>query len=197
MDYYSYAPLHRLDRPLVLVGLPGADVGKTARAFNLLTGIPFVWVDRQVEHVLGRSVELVHLEEGAGARIAAEADVWARVFAARTPPVVAASDVSLDDPGVRADVAARTTPVLLDVDLDLAVSRIRSAGEADARAHVALRGAGPFDARAVRAALAPHALAIEALCALRPDVQRVPVGDDPPLTVAERVAASLGALPAR
>ena len=94
-DYYSYAPLVRLQKPLLLCGLPGADVAMTARVATMLTGLQLVSVDRRVEHLASNAAELVEFREGREQRLALEEQVIAEALGRRSPPVIAASPVTL------------------------------------------------------------------------------------------------------
>lgn len=185
-DYYSYAPLHRLPRPVALVGLPGAEAGRTGRTMSLLSGIPFVWVDRHVEHALGRSVELVQREQGAEARLVEERTLMATVFTRRVPHLIALSDVTYTDPGLVAAIEAQADVVLLHLDVDSAVDRIWAQHAADPKQHWALLEAG----RATRPAVRDRLLALERRTRHLSHV--VLVGTRTPTEVAEQLLADLG-----
>lgn len=188
MDYYGYAPLATLPRPLALCGLPGSDVGKTARAINLITGIPFVWIDRQVEHKLGRSVELVSLEQGLDPRFAAEREVLDEVLQARTPPLVALTDVTLTAPALRTLVADQMDVVQLHLTIDEAATRVVQQAAKDARAHYALRQAQRVEPAVIRPRLDRLAEPLKGLGRV------VRVQGRSPLEVARQIAQELGAM---
>jgi shikimate kinase len=182
-DYYSWKPTLRLTRPLVLCGVPGAGVGRTARAVNLLTGVPFVWLDRRVEHQLGRSVEVVQFREGHGPRVVIEREVLAEARASAEPPVVALSDVTYEDPALARLLEDTCEVVLLHVDVDTAVERILDAAARDERAHWALREGGAVDRGELRRRLVEHEQRYRHLARV------VLVRDRSPLAVAEQLVA--------
>lgn len=185
-DYYSYRPLLQLDRPLTLVGIPGSEVGRTARAMNLMSGVPFVWLDRQVEHRLGRSVELVQREEGPAPRLIHERAVVDELLARGDKPIVAASDLTFSDPWLRERLEGHTDVVLLHVDVDTALALVERQAKDDARQHWALRQGGAASPATVRRAL------VEAERRVRHLSRVVLVRDRPPLAVAEDLLRSLG-----
>lgn len=63
-DYYDPQPSLRLSRPIVLAGQVGAGTRMIGRALCGRTGLPFVEVDRQIEHESGRSLARIAVEEG-------------------------------------------------------------------------------------------------------------------------------------
>ncbi|MCB9682608.1 MAG: hypothetical protein H6733_14175 [Alphaproteobacteria bacterium] len=185
-DYYAYTPLLRLERPLALVGAPGAAVERTARAVNLLSGLPLVAVDRRVEHLLGRSVELVQLESGSTPRTETEAGVLREAVAARTKPIVALTDVTYTDDALQALVETEMDVVLLHLDLADALERVAAEAVADRRKHYALTQAGRASPDEVRAALEVR------LARYRHLARVVPVAGRAPLEVAQGLLADLG-----
>ena len=146
-DYYSYKPTAQLERPLVLAGLPGVDVGKTARVVNMLTGVPLVWLDRRASHLLGRSIEIAPRQE----RIAAERDLL-KTFLARTPPVIAASQLTLTDPLCR-ELLRDCTRIHLAISIENSLERVQQRSAEDLRAFHFLREGRPFDPSALRPVL--------------------------------------------
>ena len=62
-DYYDPQPCLRLSRPIVLAGQIGAGTRLIGRALCARTGLPFVEVDRQIEHEAGRSLTRIAVEE--------------------------------------------------------------------------------------------------------------------------------------
>lgn len=182
-DYYSWKATLRLERPLVLCGVPGAGVGRTARAVNLLTGVPFVWIDRRVEHQLGKSVEVVQFREGSGPRLAIERDVIDEVRAFPERPVVALSDVTYEDLALARLLEDTCEVVLLHVDVDTAVERVLAAAAKDERAHWALREGGAVDRAELRRRIVEHEQRYRHLARV------VLVRDRPPLAVAEQLVA--------
>ena len=56
-DYYSPHPTTILKRPLALCGFWGAQIPETAVGIASVTGIPFVDVERRLEHHLGMRLQ--------------------------------------------------------------------------------------------------------------------------------------------
>ena len=70
--YYSPHPRWTLVRPLVLAGPLGTGTRAIARAIVGRTGLPFVDVDRRIEHEVGASLATL-ARDGGPLRVAAEA----------------------------------------------------------------------------------------------------------------------------
>ena len=64
MGYYDPYPLIYLDQPLCLIGFMGSDVHSVAYFLSSLSGVPFVELDKLVEHEVGMSLAQLYLEEG-------------------------------------------------------------------------------------------------------------------------------------
>ena len=64
MGYYDPYPLVYLDRPVCLIGFMGSEVHSIGYFISTLTGIPFVELDKLVEHDVGMSLAQLYLEEG-------------------------------------------------------------------------------------------------------------------------------------
>lgn len=143
-DYYSYAPLARLARPVFVCGLPGAQPALTARVATMLTGLPLISVDRRVEHLASTSVELVEFREGRAKRLALESMVLLDALGRRTPQVIAGSSVTVSDPRLVRTLAGADW-VLLSMTPAEALAAMKAQVEADARQHYALRAGGPVD----------------------------------------------------
>jgi hypothetical protein len=182
-DYYSYKPTVRLERPVLLAALPGIDVGKTARVINMLTGVPLLWLDRRASHLLGRSVEIAPRQE----RIAAERALLLQ-FLQRTPPVIAASHLTLLDPGCR-DLLSDVRGVHLAQSVSASLDAIREQSAGDPRAFHALREGRTFDADALRPGLED----LEAELLRLPE--QVPVEGRPPLDLGRALLERLGIVP--
>lgn len=185
-DYYGYAPLLTLDRPLVVCGLPGTAVGRTARAMNLLSGIPFVWVDRRVEHIVGMSVERLQGPDAHARRLEAERTVLDEALGQRIAPLVALSDATYDDVALAKRLEADADVLLLHLDLDAATERVFVDAARDVRKHWALTDGGQATRETVRARLAERDVRYRHLARV------VLVGDRPPLAVAQQILDDLG-----
>ena len=138
-DYYGYRPLMQLERPVALFGIPGTRIGRTGRAINLVSGLAFVWMDRRVEHKLGRSVQRAEIEEARVERIAAEREALAEALSRRAPPVIVLSDVTLTDPAMADRIAKTCQLVRVEIDVDEALVRIERDVQEDARRHWTFR----------------------------------------------------------
>ena len=123
--YYSHLPTRALERPLALVAFPGDEHHRAGHSLAARTGIPFVDVDRWVEHEAGQSLwELVdHLGEAAYRRL--EAAQVRRALAALPASIIALGDGSLLDDGSRQSVLREATLVHLNRDLANAYWRLR------------------------------------------------------------------------
>lgn len=64
MAYYDPYPLVNLDKPLCLVGFMGCDIHSIGYFIASLTGLPFVEVDKLIEHEVGMSLAQLYLERG-------------------------------------------------------------------------------------------------------------------------------------
>jgi shikimate kinase len=144
-DYYGYAPLVTLDRPLALCGLPGSEPGATARVVSMFTGVPLVRVDDQVSHLAGRAYDLLVLQDGVDAALDLEEQVLDKALAKRTCPVIGLSVYSLQRPSARRRLLETCEVRYLCMPLSESVDRVAKASEADARQHAAVRQGGPAD----------------------------------------------------
>ena len=146
-DYYGYAPLAHLERPLVLCGLPGSEPGATARVVSMFTGLGLVRVDDQVAHLAGQAYDLLVMKEGVDAALDLEQKVLDKAFAKRSPPVIGLSTFTLQRPALREALLASCDVRYLSMTLEEAVHRVRVAALADPRRYAAVRGGDPPDAR--------------------------------------------------
>jgi shikimate kinase len=188
MGYYGDHPsdagddpdLAALDRPLLLIGPPGAGVGSVAAALCSLTGWPLADLDRRVEHDAGRSLAALLRAEGGRMARAREAAALARALQERPPAVIAAGPFAFEHLDSRRQAAAGAQVVCLLRPLEalragLAAERSRSPG--------ALPGVEPADIPTVSDAL---------LAQLFDGALRVDVGASPPWAAARAVLAALG-----
>lgn len=96
--YYDMSPTVALERPLLLVGLPGSGVGAVSRDLALFTGLPWVHLDRAVEHAAGASIDALILRSGEVARAAIERELLPSLLRQPLPHVVALGETTLVDP---------------------------------------------------------------------------------------------------
>lgn len=88
-DYYDHHPSLTLTRPLVVAGDLGCGARMIGRILCARTGLPFVELDREIEHTLGASLRHVAAEAGIG-RIEHAAQVALERVSLRRPfPVIA------------------------------------------------------------------------------------------------------------
>ncbi len=101
-----------MDRPLVLVGLPGSGKSTVGPAVAVALGIPFVDLDRVIEAEAGKPVQRIFEEDGEGVFRALEARLGAR-FLEGAPCVLAPGGGFLLDPETRRLALERTLVVYL------------------------------------------------------------------------------------
>lgn len=77
-DYYDPFPRMNLARPIVIAGQIGCGARLVARSLCARTGLPFVDVDRKIEHEAGASLDQIARDQSPG-RIAH----WARMIVER------------------------------------------------------------------------------------------------------------------
>lgn len=150
IDYYSYKPLIKPDRPLALVGLPAAHVGGTARLVSSFTGLPFFWLDRAVEHRAGASIDAIVVEKGDQVRREHERALLPPVLNKPTPHVIVISEATLGDATLAALVRQRTQLVLLRRTVDEVIATIQASHQKKATAYARLLLGRTPDPKALR-----------------------------------------------
>jgi len=168
------------ERPLVLIGAPGAQVGSVAAALCSLTGWSLADLDRRVEHDAGRSLAALLQSEGPRMIRAREAAALARALQERPPAVIAAGPFAFAHLDSRRQAATAAQIVCLVRPLEalragLAAERARSPG--------ALPGIAPTEIAALHDAL---------LAQLPAEAVKVDVGGAPPWAAARAVLGALG-----
>jgi len=111
--YYGHQPPVLLERPLCLVGFLGAGSVAVGSALGALTGLPWIDLDRRVEHAAGRTVSQLVLERGDRARQQLEGVALRRALDARPPGIISLGAGALRLPGSAAAVASEATSVYL------------------------------------------------------------------------------------
>ena len=111
--YYSYEPLVTLQRPLALCGAVGAPVAPVASMVSQLTGLPYVELDRWLEHEAGQTVSALALEEGERGLRRRERKLVRRALEQRPCPVIALGEGALLSRWVRGAVRRRADLVYL------------------------------------------------------------------------------------
>jgi shikimate kinase len=185
MDYYGYGPLFRLQRPLALCGVPGAEVGTTARVVTMLTGLPLVRLAHRVAHVLGESHGRALLTRGEAAVVAEETRQLDEALRGPAPAVIALTSHTLVDATLRRRVLDQCDVMHLRLDLPVALERIRRDAAHDPSKHLHVRGGGDADDDAVLARLR----FLDRLCREAP--RSLVIGTRLPLEVGRELAARL------
>jgi len=152
-DYYSYAPLLTLQCPLFLCGVPGAEVGPTARVATMLVGLPLVRLTHRVAHLVGEDHDRALITQGEEKLLDLELAQLHKALAMRSPPVIALSSVGLTDPRIRALATTAGDLLQLRVDLRVALDRIRADAAKNPGKHLHLRHGGAADDEAILARL--------------------------------------------
>ena len=62
--YYSYAPVLVTKRPIALAGFIGAQVPLTGAVLATLTGLPYIDLERHVEHDAGCAISALVATRG-------------------------------------------------------------------------------------------------------------------------------------
>ena len=171
------APPRPADRPIVLVGLPGAGKTTVGRRLAERLGLGFVDGDEAIERAAGASVADIFARDGE----ASFRDLERRTMAALAggpPRVIASGGGAFADPATRALVLARCVAVWLDAEPAALAARVGGGGRRP------LVGADRPLASLQRLAAAREPAYAEAHL-------RVAAGDAPPAIVAERILAAL------
>ena len=151
-DYYGYQPRLKLERPVVVFGPPGTQVGRTTRAMHLLAGLPLVWVDRILEHQVGMHVERLEAEQGVAARLEAEKELLTKELRPGKPKLYAVSHHTLTDPSLRALLKDAET-VRLRATVPAMLEQIERDVSADAAKHWAIRSENGLDHETLKQSL--------------------------------------------
>jgi shikimate kinase len=119
----STAPLPRLDRPIVLVGLMGAGKTTVGRRLAQKLGLPFVDADAEIEAAAGMSIaEIFEMFDEAYFRDG-ERRVIARLIDG-SPKVIATGGGAFMNDRTRALILDKATAVWLEADLETLVDRV-------------------------------------------------------------------------
>jgi len=116
--YYNYAPTVVLSRPVALIGFMGARVPLTGVNLATITGLPFIDLDRQVEHAAGRSLSRLVHERGVEALAGYERRMLGRALAESPPPIIAMGHATLSDPQTREMVMAGAEVFFIERDIN-------------------------------------------------------------------------------
>lgn len=108
MGYYDHHALVTIDKPVSLIGFSGAGVHRATYFLSSMTGLPFTDVDRQVEHLAGRSVAQIVIEEGEAAWRKLEQQVVLKSLRETPPRILCLGEGALLDAKVRKEVMWRS-----------------------------------------------------------------------------------------
>lgn len=117
------SPLPRPDRPVVLVGLPGAGKSTVGRRLARRLGLPFVDADEEIERAADHSIAEIFDRFGEPAFRDGERRVIARLVEGR-PKVIATGGGAFMNEATRALILERCTAVWLDSDVETLAARV-------------------------------------------------------------------------
>ncbi len=120
--------LNALGRHLALAGFMGSGKTTVGEAVSRRLGRPFVDLDREIEARAGSAVAELFASRGEPGFRALEEDVARDVLRDSEPVVVALGGGAVLSERTRNDLAARAFTVLLDVDSEVAWTRVAGSG---------------------------------------------------------------------
>ena len=115
--------LPRPDRPIVLVGLPGAGKSTIGRRLARRLGLPFLDADEEIERAADHSISEIFDRFGEPAFRDGERRVIARLIDGG-PKVIAAGGGAFMNEATRALILERCVAVWLDADIDTLAERV-------------------------------------------------------------------------
>ena len=98
MGYYDPYPQKSLKQPLCLVGCSGAEVHSIAYWISGLTGLPYIEVDKLVEHEVGKGLAHLYLESGEEEWRAVERRLLSRTLGETPPRIICIGESALLNP---------------------------------------------------------------------------------------------------
>jgi shikimate kinase len=116
-DYYDYHPLLTLEQPLILAGFVGGPQRQVAYGLSARLGLPFVDLDRWIEHDAGRSLWEILAEGGEGQLREIEGAALDRALRARPAGILALGATALLSASNLNAVLEGATLVALKIDL--------------------------------------------------------------------------------
>jgi len=126
-DYYAPHPRLQLERPLVLVGHPGAGVQAVGRVLAGRTGLAFNDVARAVEARAGRSRARVLVEDGLPALRGREEEALRRALERRPCGVVTVESGPFEDAALRLHAKAAGRVLWLRRPPEVLLARMKRA----------------------------------------------------------------------
>ncbi|MBL8619129.1 MAG: hypothetical protein JNM72_26180 [Deltaproteobacteria bacterium] len=152
--YYGYAPLLQLERPVVVIGPPGAGTVAVCNALVSVTGLPFIDLMRRVEHDAGKSAAHIQLREGERMLRAREAALLLRALDERPAGLIACGAWAWSSAEVRRELKARAQTVRLRRPLPALVDGLIEELRRSPASEPAFMGRQPVTSARLRALLA-------------------------------------------
>ena len=128
--YYDYHPAFFLTRPVALYGAPGTDAATVGYGLSALTGLPFVDVDRRVEHELGCHLSRAMRREGGHQILSAYKTVVRRALGEMPHGIWAMSNLILDYQPIQRLLVKHTDAVIIEKSIFLLYDDLKQDPEA-------------------------------------------------------------------
>lgn len=119
----------RLDRPVVLVGMPGAGKSRTGILLAHSLKVPFFDTDQEIERAAGCTVAEIFARDGEQAFRTAEARLMGRLLSHEGVCVIATGGGTVMNPEVWSRVLDAAMAVWIRADMSLLVSRTEGRAE--------------------------------------------------------------------
>lgn len=124
-NYYDYAPKIIPERPVALTGFAGSRSALVGRAVCALTGLPFIDLDRWVEHESGSCLSHLVLKNGQCAQRTLESRLLERALKARPQGIIVLGEGTLLNEGNQNAVTTQATLVYISLSVFELYARIR------------------------------------------------------------------------
>jgi len=155
--YYGYAPLVHIRRPLVVIGMPGAETVAVCNALASLTGLPLIDLSRRVEHDAGKSVSHIVLREGERMLRAREAALLMRAVEERPPAIIACGPGAWSKAEIRRALPAQADTLALHRPEGALLQALRAAVARSPGSEPDFMGGQPIELGRLRQLCAEHA----------------------------------------
>ncbi|MEM7253087.1 MAG: shikimate kinase [Pseudomonadota bacterium] len=123
--YYDYHAAVIPERPITLIGLPGARVPMVGATMAALTGLSLRELDHAVEHRAGGTVSSIFLDRGESHFRTLESETLGRLVREKPPGIIVLGDGALLARQNRKLVARQTTLVYLRTTAFALYARLR------------------------------------------------------------------------
>ena len=97
MGYYDPYPSHQLEKPLCLVGFMGSEIHMVGYFLSSMTGLPFIELDKWIEHEVGKTVAHLYYERGESEWRQVEKQCLNRALASQPKSIICLGDGTLID----------------------------------------------------------------------------------------------------